>query len=325
MFKRGMIVLVDGAEYEIDKIGDVLPLNKTAFLENNVGAFDFERLKPLKHTYNKGDKVVRSNGTVDTIEDVSDSVPLHYANNNRCYLMAAGDWLTEKDIKERTNAISTGDKVYLSRRFMEYWDLSHDTDVVDAVITDPDGTSMYSMAKNDFYFNDADVVDNRVSLKPFAIDLKPGDVVELIPWEKESGYGIREDRYRRVVTIKKMYDENFTFDYNGSIEYTLPQTSIVRKLPRVGDYVDATAVRVTGYGMTGNDIALKLDPVSTERVKLAHVTRVLTYDGLWYNEESGVFVTDVSKATKYYSISQAAQGMAKVPVSIQSKIKSEVI
>lgn len=325
MFKRGMIVLVDGAEYEIDEIGDVLTLNKTVFLKNNVGSFSFDRIKQLKHTYSKGDKVVREDGEIDIIEDVIDSVPLRYANNNRCYLMAAGDWLTEKDIKERTNAISTGDKVYLSRRFMEYWDLSHDTDVVDAVITDPDGTSMYHIVKNDFYFNSADIVDNGVSLKPYTVELKPGDVVELIPWSKESGYGISESCYRRVVTIKDLYDENFTFDYDGTTEYTLPQTSIVRKLPRVGDYVDATVARVTGYGVVGGKIALKLDQTNTDRVKLAHVTRVLAYHGLWYNEDSGVFGADLEKATKYYSVAQAAQGMAKVPVSIQSKIKSEVI
>lgn len=324
MFKKGMIVLVTGGNYEIDEIDDVLPRNGIAFMKANHGRFRFDQLKPIEHTYSKGDKVVIENGEIDIIEDVSDSVPMHYADSNRCYLMSSGRWLREKDIKERANVISTGDKVYLSRRFMEYWDLSHDIDVIDAVITDPDGTSMYHIAKNDFYFNDADIVDNRVSLKPFAIDLKPGDVVELIPWAKESGYGISESRYRRVVTIKYLYDENFTFDY-GTTEYTLPQTSIVRKLPQIGDYVDATVARVTGYGVVGDKISLKLDKVSTDRVKLAHVTRVLAYHGLWYNEDSGVFVADVEKATKYYSVAQAAQGMAKVPVSIQSKIKSEVI
>ncbi|AFU63050.1 structural protein [Lactobacillus phage ATCC8014] len=325
MFKKGMIVLVTGGNYEIDEIDDVLPQNGIAFLKTNHGRFRFDQLKPIEHAYSKGDKVVREDGEIDTIEDVSDSVPMHYANSNRCYLMSSGRWLREKDIKERTNAISTGDKVYLSRRFMEYWDLSHDTDVVDAVITDPDGTSMYHIVKNDFYFNSADIVDNRVSLKPYPVELNPGDVVELIPWSTKNGYGISESRYRRVVTIKDLYDENFTFDYDGTTEYTLPQTSIVRKLPRVGDYVDATVARVTGYGVVGGKIALKLDKVITDRVKLANVTRVLTYDGLWYNEESGVFVTDVDKATKYYSVAQAAQGMAKVPVLIQSKIKSEVI
>jgi len=325
MFKKGMIVLVTGGNYEIDEIGDVLPQNGIAFLKNNHGRFRFDQLKPIKHAYSKGDKVVREDGEIDTIEDVSDSVPMHYADSNRCYLMSSGRWLREKDIKERTNAISTGDKVYLSRRFMEYWDLSHDIDVIDAVITDPDGTSTYHMIKNDFYFDSADVVNNRVSLKPYPVELKPGDVVELIPWSTKNGYGISESCYRRVVTIKDLYDENFTFDYDGTTEYTLPQTSIVRKLPRVGDYVDAVGMRVIGYGMDNNDIELKLAPAVANKVKMSNVARVLSYHGLWYNDESGVFVTDVSKATKYYSVAQLAQGMAKVPASLQYKMKTEVI